>query len=143
MSARDVAVAAARKAVTETLVTEGLTPAEAAAMVATWQDLWFGETGTRVLTVLPQEWVNGLVPLDITPAPSRVDRVYVLRSEILTKSRVETLAGLVSGTGELAADAERLKQLDFGRFGRGALAAANQWIAQQNQARFTALMNVK
>jgi hypothetical protein len=141
--ARDVAVAGLRKALTETLVTEGLTPAEAAAMVATWQDLWFGETGTRVLTVLPEEWVNGLVPLSITPAPSKLDRVYVLRSEILTKSRVETLAGLVSGTGDLAADAVKLKQLDLGRFSLGALAAANQLHAQRNEARFTALMSVK
>jgi hypothetical protein len=140
---RDEAVAGLRKAVTETLVTEGLTPAEAAAMVATWQDLWFGETGTRVLTVLPEEWVRELVPLTITPAPAKLDRVYVLRSEILTKARRETVAELITRTGDPAADAARLKALELGRFARGALASANHLVTQRTEARFNTLQATK
>jgi len=142
-AARETAVAGLRKAVTETLVTEGLTPAEAAAMVATWQDLWFEETGTRVLTVLPEEWVKEFVPLSITPAPEKLDRVYVLRSEILTKERTETVAELITRTGDPAADAARLKALELGRFARGALVSANQLVTQRNESRFFTLQNTK
>jgi len=136
-------VAGLRKAVTESLVTEGLTPAEAAAMVATWQDLWFEETGIRVLTVLPEEWVKEFVPLSITPAPEKLDRVYVLRSEILTKERTETVAELITRTGDPAADAARLKALELGRFARGALVSANQLVTQRNESRFFTLQNTK
>ncbi len=142
-AALEAAVAGLRKALTETLVTEGLTPAEAAAMVATWQDLWFTETGTRVLTVLPEEWVKELVPLSITPAPAKLDRVYVLRSEILTKSRTETVAELITRTGDPAADAARLKALELGRFARGALVSANQLVTQRTESRFYTLQNTK
>jgi|GEM_PF-5863102 len=112
-------------------------------MVATWQDLWFEETGTPVLTVLPEEWVAEFVPLRITPAPAKLDRVYVLRSEILTKSRTKTVAELITRTGDPAADAARLKALEPGRFARGALASANQLVTQRNESRFFTLQNTK
>ena len=36
----------------------GLTKEEAKAMIATWHDVWFTETGTRVLAILPRAWEN-------------------------------------------------------------------------------------
>lgn len=140
---RAESIAALRKAMTETLVTEGLTPAEAAAMVETWQDLWFAETGTRVLSVLPEEWVGGTVPLSINPAPAKMDRVYVLRSEILTKARETALADLLAGTGEPAADTARFKALELGRFMHGALPRAKSILAARQDVRFYTWLNAK
>ena len=141
--AREESIAALRKAVTETLVTEGLTPSEAAAMVATWQDLWFAETGTRVLSVMPEEWVDQTVPLTINPAPQKRDRVYVLRSEILTKARETALADLLAGTGDPAADLAAFKALELGRFTHGAVPRAKQILATRQDARFSAWLNAK
>ena len=136
-------IAELRKAVTETLVTEGLTPAEAAAMVETWQDLWFSEAGTRVLSVLPVEWSDKTVPLAIDPAPSARDRVYVLRSEILTKAREEGLADLLAGTGDPAADLARFRALELGRFTHGALPRAQQILSVRQASRFQTWLNAK
>ena len=84
--------------------------------------------------------VTGLVPLRITPAPEKLDRVYVLRSEILTKARTETLADLISTPGDPAAAAPRLKALELGRFSRGALTAAHQLVTRRNEERFYSLL---
>ena len=140
---REESIAALRKAVTETLVTEGLTPAEAAAMVETWKDLWFAEAGTRILSVLPEEWVAGTVPLSINPVPAKMDRVYVLRSEILTKAREEGLADLLAGSGDPATDTARFKALELGRFMHGALPRAKSILSSRQDARFYTWLNGK
>lgn len=136
---REEAAAALRKAVTETLVTEGLTPAEAAAMVATWQDLWFMETGTRVLSILPDDWVASTVPLSIEPQPDKLERVYVLRTELLTKARENTLAQLLAAPGDPAAGRPAFAALELGRFAQGALLRAKTLLGQQHDQRFTTL----
>jgi hypothetical protein len=74
------------------LVANGLYPAEAAAMVATWGDSWF-EEGTRVFYVLPRSAVDAILPLDMTPAPASTVRVFVGRVELLsaaTRAAVKT-----------------------------------------------------
>lgn len=68
----------------EALVAEGLFPAEAAAMVATWDDSWFAESGVRVLYTLPTAWTDRILPLKLTPAPRAVARVFVGRAEVIT-----------------------------------------------------------
>ena len=137
---RTEGIATLSRAVTETLVTEGLTPAEAAAMVTTWQDLWFTETGTRVLSILPEPWVDQTVPLSINPVPDKLERVYVLRTEILTKFREETLADLLAGGGDPAAGRPQLAALELGRFTFGALPRAKQILNARQDARFSALL---
>ena len=67
----------------------------------------------------------------------------MLRSEILTKARTETVAELITRTGDPAADAVRLKALELGRFARGALVSANQLATQRNESRFYTLQNTK
>jgi hypothetical protein len=141
--ARDTAIPALRTAVTETLVTEGLTPAEAAAMIETWRDLWFGETGTRVLAILPEPWVHQTVPLAIDPPPAHVDRVYVARLEILTKSREEGLLAVLNESGTPEDAAPRLKSLELGRFTQGALERAKEIQMWRLDARFNAIAAVK
>jgi hypothetical protein len=70
----------------ESLVAEGLYEREAAAMVETWRDSWFGEQGVRVLYVLPRDWTDGVLPLSIEPKPRELVRVMVGRAEVITPS---------------------------------------------------------
>jgi hypothetical protein len=75
------------------LIAHGLYPKEARAMIATWQDTWF-EEGARLLYIAPQHAVDKVLPLDITPRPAKVVRVFVGRMELMTR---ETLADVKSG----------------------------------------------
>jgi hypothetical protein len=65
------------------LVDAGLYQKEAAAMVETWRDSWF-EEGARLLYIVPRQSVDAILPLDITPQPKDVARVFVGRVELLT-----------------------------------------------------------
>lgn len=73
-----------REAMEKALVAEGLYKPEAAAMVATWDDSWFTESGVRVLYTLPTAWTDRILPLKLTPAPRQVTRVFVGRAEVIT-----------------------------------------------------------
>jgi hypothetical protein len=65
------------------LVSQGLFPQEAKAMVATWGDSWF-EEGTRLFYFLPTSAVDVILPLEIQPGPAQVARVFVGRIEVFT-----------------------------------------------------------
>ncbi len=62
---------------------EHLYDKEAAAMVATWEDSWFTEEGTRVLYVVPRAMTDELLPLHLNPQPQQLVRTLVGRLEIL------------------------------------------------------------
>src|SRR5438132_371630 len=63
----------------------GLYPKEAAAMVDTWRDSWF-EPGSRLFYVAPRQAVDAILPLNVTPAPGSVVRVFVGRIELGDRS---------------------------------------------------------
>ena len=65
------------------LVSQGLFPKEANAMVATWADSWF-EEGTRLFYFLPTSAVDLVLPIEIRPAPTQIARVFVGRLELFT-----------------------------------------------------------
>jgi len=65
------------------LIEQGLYPDEARAMVATWRNSWF-EEGSRVLYIVPRAFVDEVLPLAISPAPSQTVRVFVGRMELIT-----------------------------------------------------------
>jgi hypothetical protein len=65
------------------LVTQGLYQNEAQAMMQTWRDSWF-EEGSRLLYIVPPEFVNTVLPLTIKPAPTQTTRVFVGRLELVT-----------------------------------------------------------
>ena len=73
------------------LVAQGLYAKEAAAMVDTWRDSWF-EEGTRLFYFLPQQAVDRILPLDITPAPAQITRAFVGRLEVITPEVRRTVA---------------------------------------------------
>lgn len=65
------------------LVTQGLNLDEAQAMVNTWRGSWF-EEGSRLIYIVPEKFVNGILPLSIHPAPAKIIRVFVGRLELVT-----------------------------------------------------------
>jgi len=65
------------------LVNQGLYQDEAHAMVETWRNSWF-EEGSRLLYLVPAEFVNRALPLSIAPAPIQTARVFVGRLELVT-----------------------------------------------------------
>jgi hypothetical protein len=66
------------------LENEGLYAAEAKAMVKTWEDSWFDETGVRILYVLGKNWTDEILPLTIKPQPQQIARVMLGRAEVIT-----------------------------------------------------------
>jgi hypothetical protein len=65
------------------LMAHGLYPKEAAAMIETWRDSWF-EEGTRLFYVASRATVDAILPLEVTPAPTELERVFVGRIELVT-----------------------------------------------------------
>lgn len=68
------------------LVAAGLYPKEAKAMLETWKASYFGKRGIRVFWIVPENWVNLLLPLHIMPQPRETRRVFVGRYELLSPS---------------------------------------------------------
>jgi hypothetical protein len=120
-------------AIAAALVSEGLFPAEARAMVKTWRDAWFKEEGVRVLYILPRAWTNEILPLKAKPTPISLVRVMVGRAEIITPELQKEIATAITRAGEGNADAK--EQLNvywrkLGRFAGPANQLANDWIAR-------------
>jgi hypothetical protein len=95
-------------------------------MVATWDGHWFREPGTRVLAILPRNWVDEALPLTITPAPTKLTRVFVARFETLTPERETELLALLSENSADGDKGQRFSNLELGRFAEGALERAVQ-----------------
>jgi hypothetical protein len=72
------------------LVGHGLYEAEARAMLETWRDTWF-EEGARLFYIVPEQIVDGLLPLAIDPVPAQVRRVFVGRMELVTPATLDTV----------------------------------------------------
>lgn len=110
-------------AMTSALTQAGLLPDEAAAMVATWKNHWFGEEGTRVLVLLPQQTIDEVLPLTISPTPDKTTRVFVSRLEVLTPERLNRLSELLRNATQTDFDRLRM-ETEFQKLGRFRDAAA-------------------
>ena len=118
------------------LIEAGLTKDEAKAMVATWRDVWFAETGTRVLAILPRAWVDSVLPLTITPQPEKLTRVFVARFEVFTPDREQSLLTLLNGNGAPAVEAQKLRDLHFDRFANAAFSRVQRLSEERMSQRF-------
>lgn len=132
-------------AMVEALADAGLSEDEAKAMVATWNDAWFQEDGTRILAILPHEWVDSILPLTITPTPKKLTRVFVGRFELFTPKQEKTLLTLLSakgGEGASSATTDAVGQfraLHLGRFAQAALQRVKTMQAQHAEQQFAEL----
>jgi len=77
------------------LVSQGLYPDEAHAMLETWRNSWF-EEGSRIIYLVPQPFVDAVLPLRISPAPSSTVRVFVGRLELVTPATQQTVEAAFS-----------------------------------------------
>jgi hypothetical protein len=121
--------------VEEALVSEGLFPDEARAMVNTWKDSWFTEEGVRVLYILPRSWTDETLPLTLNPQPDKLVRVMVGRAEIITPDTEMNLFQSLTKAqnGDANARQQSLAQLKLlGRFAEPALQLANRHVNQTN-----------
>jgi hypothetical protein len=109
-------------ALVKSLTQAGLYEKEARAMVKTWDAAWFGETGTRLLYLVPRSRIEELLPLTITPKPERIERVLVGRHDFLTPEQEADVEKLVKASkkaaGEFNAAEKELQKI--GRFEREA-----------------------
>jgi hypothetical protein len=90
------------------LVSHGLYPAEARAMIETWRDSWF-EEGTRLFYVASRKTVDAILPLAVEPAPRSIERVFVGRIELIDSTAIEAVKNAL-----IANDRTALSR--FGRF---------------------------
>lgn len=125
---------------TRTLVRQGLTPDEAAAMVATWRATWFREPGTRVLSIVPSEFIGKNLPLDISPEPKKLVRVFVARHEIISPEKENRLVDLLNLEEPATAGTRaKLEALELGRFANGAAGIAASIQSYRMRQRFALL----
>jgi hypothetical protein len=109
-------------AMREALVSEGLYSPEAAAMVETWRESWFGEQGLRVLYVLPRQWADRVLPLSIEPQPRELVRVMVGRAEVITpRMEWELMKQIVKFSDGDSEAVSQLQGLGMGRFADAAV----------------------
>jgi hypothetical protein len=102
----------------QALSATGLFEKEARAMVKTWRTSWFGESGTRLLYLVPARLTDGLLPIEVKPAPDELVRVLVGRMELLTPEESGRLLKLIRESGPcLSAETEPLRG-ELTRLGR-------------------------
>jgi hypothetical protein len=105
-------------AMAKALVAAGLYPAEAEAMVATWNDAWFGEEGVRVLYLLPRAWTDEILPLKLNPKPRQLVRVMVGRAEIIPPQLTREMAVQLKLANDGNAKAKETLQVYYQKMGR-------------------------
>ena len=114
------------KAIRGSLEQEGLYAPEAAAMVNTWRDSWFGEDGVRVLYVLPRRWTDRTLPLKVEPAPDETARVMIGRAEVIFPSQEWKLLKQIVRYSEAAPEnraavVDEMEAIGIGRFADAAV----------------------
>jgi hypothetical protein len=96
-----------QKHLEQLLITHGLYPTEARAMVESWQGSWF-EHGARLFYIVANEHVDAMLPLEINPKPIEIKRVFVGRMEIATPKTLN----------EITVALERNDQRVLAKYGR-------------------------
>ena len=75
-----------RSSMKEALIAGGLFEDEAEAMLETWEDSYFRTPGLRLFYLVPREWVNYFLPLQVS-VPHELTRVLVGRIDLLRGPR--------------------------------------------------------
>jgi hypothetical protein len=88
-SSRDYAagnVAKLRQGMKQSLIASGLFDDEATAMLETWKESYFTSPGLRLLHIVPTEWIQYFLPLQIS-VPHVATRVLVGRIDLVEPER--------------------------------------------------------
>lgn len=123
----------------DALTSNGLTKAEAQAMIDTWNHTWFAEPGQRVFTIVDRTWVDSVLPLGITPEPKKIERVFVARFEILSPSAEQQLKQMLTQPSTPQNTTKQLTALELGRFQNGAIELAADRIKGESIYRLQSL----
>lgn len=107
-----------KQAVAEALIRAGLFPKEAWAMVNSWEKGYFRTDGIRVLYVLPRESVDALIPIEIKPAPEKLIRVMVGRTEVLTPALENQIEQWIIELGSTEFPVREAASIALARLGR-------------------------
>ena len=73
------------------LVEAGLYKKEAKSMLETWRHSYFEKEGLRVFWIVPRKFTDEILPIKLKPAPKKLERVLVGRTEVLTPEFEEKL----------------------------------------------------
>lgn len=117
-ASKNDAVAALSRVMLDALVAQGLHGDEAHAMVRTWSHQWFGDEGTRVLYIVPTTYVDRVLPLEITPTPDALVRVFVGRIEYMTPAVEAEIAGDIRESSAIDTDTRQRAMQRLAGLGR-------------------------
>ena len=78
------------------LTRDGLYGDEALAMLETWNRAYFESPGRRLFYVVPREWTDHYLPLEI-PQADRIERVMMGRIELIGATQRSLLAEIANG----------------------------------------------
>jgi hypothetical protein len=84
-----------KQAMSTSLVSTGLYPKEASAMVDHWEKSYFTNPGLRVLYTLPRKMTDAFIPIEVSPKPTELVRTMVGRVEVLTPETEKQAAAAV------------------------------------------------
>jgi hypothetical protein len=108
----------AKRAVEAFLVKAGLYAKEARAMVNTWEKSYFRNEGLRLLYVVPRHTTDGIIPIQIQPAPDELVRVMVARIEVLTPATEARIEKAVADLSSKDAAARKAAEAELACLGR-------------------------
>jgi hypothetical protein len=135
-------VSEVKSAIAKGLVAAGLYPKEAKAMVNTWERSYFRTEGLRVLYVLPRETVDEVIPIQIKPAPAKLERVMVGRVELLTPEHERQIEKFVAELGATDFRVRQAATAGLSRLGRIGEPALRRVLATTNDAEVRARAQV-
>jgi hypothetical protein len=83
------------------LISQGLFPDEAHAMLETWKTSWF-EEGSRLIYIVPRRFIDSVLPLRVKPAPAETTRVFVGRLELITPATERAVESAFASNDQLS-----------------------------------------
>ena len=133
---REESIAGLTASMVAALTEAGLTHAEAAAMVATWDEQWYEEPGQRVFSILPQKMIEVMLPLTISPKPVKTVRVFVHRAEVLSPETLQTLEMSMAPETDPDQATSLIMGAQLGRFIHGTLEGVAQDVGNRTAGEY-------
>jgi hypothetical protein len=98
----------------KSLLKEGLFDDEAEAMLETWRDSYFKSPGTRVFFVVPQAWVDEVLPIKVS-VPAKIERAMIGRIDLVTPRHQELAKAYLDAPNKSSPQVQQMYK-ELGRF---------------------------